>query len=201
MDRCRIICIEGVDRSGKATQASMLYDALADSHSVTLVEVPTDGYTHKLIYWMLKRGWAKRFPNTFQLVHFANKFGFELFVLPTMKHLSDYVILDRWRLSAIVYGNATGVNPCLNKFLNDRLIKPDITLIMHGAEHVRNEEKDTYEADGDLQKAVKAAYFEHAMNNKHDHEIISNVGTADDVHLTVMGTLVHRGVLSEQVMK
>lgn len=199
MDKCKVICVEGPDKSGKQTQTNMLYDTLAENHSVTLVEVPVKGLTHKAIYWMLRNGTAKKLPNFFQFVQFLNKLAFQLTVLPTLKAMSDYVILDRWSLSAIVYGDATGVNARFNRFLYDLLMKPDVVLVMHGASYKRSGESDSYEKDSDLQMAVKKGYWAWAMAHNGRHKLIHNVGTRDEVHARIMCTLIHDDVVDQDV--
>lgn len=195
MDRCKVICIEGHDKSGKETQTNMLYDVLSKHHSVTLVEVPAKGLTHKAIYWMLSNKTARRFPNTFQFVQFINKLSFQLLVLPTLKAMSDYVILDRWSLSAIVYGDATGVNRHFNRFLYSMLAKPDVTLVMTGKSFTRSGTDDEYEKDNDLQRAVKGGYLDWVMRNRDDHELVNNVASKDEVHASVVGVLTQKGFI------
>ncbi len=194
MSTCKIIVIEGGDKVGKQTQTEMLYDALAENHSVTLVEIPAKGLTHKAIYWMLRNGAAQRFPNVFQFIQFVNKLAFQTLVLSTMEAMSDYIILDRWSLSAIVYGDATGVNRRFNRFLYDLLRKPDITLIMHG-QSFKREGSDSYEKDTKLQKAVKDGYFDWARRYPGKNQLVSNIGTREEVHSTVMGVLKHEGII------
>lgn len=197
MDKCKVICVEGPDKSGKQTQTNMLYDTLAERNGVTLVEVPVKGLTHKAIYWMLRNGTAKRFPNFFQFVQFLNKLAFQLTVLPTLKAMSDYVILDRWSLSAIVYGDATGVNKRFNRFLWGLLAKPDITLIMHGPSFNREGQSDSYEKDSKLQAAVRQGYYDWSQEHPDDHELVNNQGSRLEVHATIMGVLIHGGIVEK----
>lgn len=187
----KLVVVEGPDKHGKATQSKMLLDSLeAAGYRTTLFEVPFKGLTYRVIYWMLRNTLAKRFPNLFQFIQFLNKFVFQLFVLPIVMVLNDIVVLDRWSLSAIVYGDATGVNKRFNRFLYSQLFKPDITLVMHGRSFKRDGKTDTYEKDSDLQRAVKKGYFDWATSHE-KHELISNHGTTEEVQQRILCTLAH----------
>lgn len=189
----KIIVVEGADKVGKATQTNILRDALPKS---VLVEVPTKGLTHKVIYWMLKNGLAKRLPNAFQFVQFLNKLVFQTFSLPKLLRTYDYVILDRWALSGLVYGEATGVNDWFNNVLYMVLRKPDITIIMTGTSFKRGKADDVYEKDSDLQTAVKARYWSIGTSDGWPgHELLYNGGTREEVFHRVLGVLVHAGII------
>lgn len=183
----KLIAVEGPDRFGKETQTKMLVDAinngeLSNFSNAVSAEIPTkDNFTYKVIYWMLRNGLADRFPNVFQLLQFMNKFLFQLFSLPTLMKSYDCVVLDRWSLSGLVYGEATGVLTSLNELLFDTLKKPDLTLIMHGKPFYRNDKADTYEANNDLQKYVQVLYLiqGHVCENA---IMVSNQTTKKKIH-------------------
>lgn len=185
-----LIAIEGADRCGKQTQSRMLVEALTKRrYSVRLIEVPfNDHLTYKTIYWMLKNGLAKKLPNLFQFVQFLNKLIFQLTSLVWLSITNDYIVFDRWSLSSVIYGNATGTNRTFVRFLYELLNKPDMTVILHGARHTDDVE-DAYEADTQLQKDVRKGYYEWAQRFPLSHELIDNQGTREDVHARVMDVL------------
>ena len=184
----KLVAIEGPDKVGKQTQSQMLAHVLGRYGDRTaLVEVPfNDRVTYRLIYWMLKHGQAKRYPNLFQFVQFLNKFVFSWTYLLWLRLTCAYVVLDRWSLSAIVYGDATGVNPTFNRILYWLLTKPTLTVVLHGSSFKRKEADDVYEKDTDLQKAVRKGYYDWAQEHPFDHELIDNQGTKDEVHERIM---------------
>ena len=198
-----LIVIEGPDRFGKETQTKLLEAALGSyavhgSVFVKHIEVPVKGsMTYTLIYWMLNNGLAKRFPNVFQVVQFMNKFMFQTFVLPKYTEFYDYVILDRWSLSGLVYGEATNVNNVLNRLLHRSLVKPDITLVMTGKPFPRTGEKDTYETDDQLQSRVSRLYVDYSRT-LHGHTLVNNVGTKNEVHNRIMCILQHEGIIEQR---
>jgi thymidylate kinase len=155
----KMFAVEGPDRVGKKTQTKMLRDDLrCEGKKVTLVEVPyNDNTTYHLVYWMLGNGLAMSLPNLFQFVQFVNKFLFQLIVLPYLLLTNDYVIMDRWALSSIVYGTAGGANPSFISFLSRFLVWPSGTVILDGRSHIRPEE-DVYERDEVLQARVRLLY-------------------------------------------
>lgn len=185
-----IIAIEGPDRVGKKTQAAMLVNALKNSgHRVASIEVPIEGNaSYRLVYWMLKNGLARRLPNLFQFIQFVNKYLFQATWLRSLSRITDYVVLDRWRLSAIVYGDATGVNRRFNRKLMKMLALPDMTIVLDGVRYTDVAE-DVYEADTDLQVKVRRGYADWVCDHHVDHELVDNRGTVDEVHERVMNAL------------
>ncbi len=188
MSKCKIIALEGCDKVGKATQSNMLAHSLRRyGDKVALVEIPfRDEFTRPLIYWMLRNGKAKTYPNLFQFVQFLNKLMFQWTVLLWLRLTCAYVVLDRWSLSAIVYGDATGVNPTLNRLLYWLLESPDVTVVLHGTSFKRKSVDDVYEKDSALQLAVRRGYYDWVQEHPSDHELIDNQGTVDEVHERIL---------------
>lgn len=155
----RIIVFEGPDRVGKKTQSAKLKEYLESNKKKTLVvEVPIeDRITYKLIYWMLGTGLVKYFPKLFQSLQFLNRFLFQAFRLNKLEHQYDYIIFDRWSLSTVVYGAATGVNPAFLEKLYNMIRKPDFTVVLLGDAH-KHDAEDVYEKDSDLQSKVSSLY-------------------------------------------
>lgn len=185
-----MIAVEGADRVGKATQTKMLEDTLrSDGHRVKRVEVPVKSpITYRLIYWMLRQGYAKTLPNLFQFVQFLNKFFFQVFHLVFMRWFCDYIVFDRWAASSIVYGNASGANPTFVEFLYNRLWRPDATIVMQGLAR-SDDQEDVYEKDNMLQAKVRSGYADFYLTNQLNVQLVDNVGTRDEVHRRIMRVL------------
>jgi len=180
-----IIAIEGPDKVGKFTQSNMLvHKGKHYGLRTKLIEVPfNDKLTYKLIYRMLKSGTAKRFPTLFQIIQFMNKFFFQFTYLLWLRLTYDYIVLDRWSLSAIIYGNATGSNKFLNKLMYHMLISPKLTFVLYGKSFDRKEEEnDSYESDNTLQSIVRAEYVEWALDHTQSHSLIYCDFDRDSVH-------------------
>jgi thymidylate kinase len=138
---------------------------------------------------MLRNGQAKLYPNMFQFVQFLNKFVFQWTYLLWLRLTCDVVIMDRWSLSAIVYGDATGVNWTLNRILYWLLVKPDVTVVLHGSSFKRKTVDDVYEKDSALQLTVRKGYYDWVQENPDDHELIDNQGTKDEVHERILSAI------------
>jgi len=113
---------------------------------------------------MLENGHAKNWTDIFQFVQFLNKFIFQ-FILLIQMFRYDYIVLDRWHMSSIVYGDASGADKRLTRLYSMFLLLPDMTIILCGEKHRRPEEiDDSYESDSKLQSDVKKAYDNFAVN-------------------------------------
>jgi thymidylate kinase len=106
---------------------------------------------------MLRNGLAKKFPKLFQVMQFLNRKFFQIFKLPRIEDQYDLIIFDRWSLSTVAYGMASGVPQDFTVKLSTYLRKPDHTFILLG-KAFPHEVEDVYEADVDLQAEVRAHY-------------------------------------------
>lgn len=162
----KLIAICGPDKVGKETQSRMLTARLRElGYKVALVEVPVhDVITYSVIYRMLKNGSAKKFPNVFQYIQYLNKRIFQEFVMKDLDEDNDFIVLDRWKLSAKIYGFATGADPIRIEEQCKALRDPELTIVLTGVSHIERLD-DTYEADKQLQPAVRFLYKQWANCN------------------------------------
>lgn len=186
----KLIVFEGPDQVGKGTQSRLFEKSLRKSgHRVVRVEVPIHSpITHKMIYWMLSNGTARQFPNSFQFVHFINKLMFQALKLPKLMAENDVVILDRWTLSAVVYGDATGVHPDRNVLLYNTLKKPDATVVIVGPTRSRGAD-DAYEASHEIQDRVRHSYTMWADDHENDHVLVDFDDTPANIHDFIVAEL------------
>jgi len=169
----KIIVFEGADRCGKATQSAALKSFLEKAgKKATVIEVPIFDYvTYPLIYWMLKNGLAKKFPKFFQWLQCFNRLIFQCTKLSELEHQFDFIIFDRWSLSSVVYGIASGVDPEYCNSLYKKLRKPDFTFLLLGKAHIHHAE-DSYEADKRLQENVKDLYGAWSLLHPQESSVI-----------------------------
>lgn len=162
----KIIVVEGPDRVGKQTQTRLLQEYITRTGlGAVVVEVPIrSAVTYRVIYWMLQNGLAKKFPKIFQWFQFLNRKIFQMFALSALERYYDYIIMDRWSLSTVVYGAAEGVSKEYTLELAKRLREPDYTIILHGKSH-SHEAEDSYESDSELQQKVRIEYARWAFEN------------------------------------
>lgn len=162
------IALEGSDMSGKTTQTKLLSKSFSDAGFVCrAIKVPFDDkVTHKLIYSMLFSGAAKKYPALFQAVQFCNKLICQASVMFAKE---DVIIFDRWHMSSIVYGTASGLSQSLLDLLSKLLITPDLTLILMRSDSqkfLRDEKQDSYEKDSALQRRVEELYKSYCDNKR-----------------------------------
>lgn len=192
----KFLVIEGPDRCGKATQSKRLCDHLKTlGKNAIVVEVPIKtNLMYHVIYWMLGNGLAKKFPKVFQWCQYFNRQIFQWFVLPDLEKNNDFIIMDRWSLSTVVYGAASGVSQEFTKKLYDRLKTPDCTIILMGQSH-KHIAEDVYEKDQKLQSDVRKFYREWGEKNFEVARLINCNQSIDNVshdileYLKVSGTI------------
>jgi dTMP kinase len=182
----KIIAICGNDCVGKTTQSKLLVNYLKQKNKKTLyLKVPTkfSFISFKLIYWMLKNGSAVKHPYIFHSIQFINKFLFQLFVLPILLLMYDFIIFDRWALSAFVYGNLTGINKKINIRLFKLMKKPDITYVLTRDTIQDAREHDSYDDDEMLQVNVRRAYIDWALRaSPYEVALIDANDSIENVH-------------------
>lgn len=192
----KFIVVEGPDRVGKATQTKILASFLKElGYKVLTNEVPLkSNFVYHVIYWMLGNGLAKKFPKIFQWLQYFNRQIFQWTKLPHYEKEYDFIIMDRWSLSTVVYGMATGVPKDFTKKLYDRLKKPNYTIILLGPSH-KHDVEDVYEADSELQKRVRELYSSWANENLKDSSVVNCSKERQEVSLEIIENLVSSGII------
>ncbi len=122
----KLIVVEGIDGSGKSTQAQLLKQWL-EVHNVPVFF--TEWNSSPLVKKATKRGKKKNLltPTTFSLLHatdFADRLSYQ--VLPPLK-AGMVVIADRYAYTAFGRDTARGVDPGWVRDVYHFAIKPDIT--------------------------------------------------------------------------
>ena len=121
------ISFEGIDGSGKSTQAKLLFNELSAKQDCVLTREPTQGDIGNFIKKLIKK--KKINPMAVQLLFAADRsFHVENLIKPRLKQ-GAVVITDRYFFSTIAYGKASGLDERWLRDVNDRFIKPDITFV------------------------------------------------------------------------
>jgi thymidylate kinase len=162
----KLICFEGPDGVGKTTQAKILEDILLNKeYKVKYYKLPSKTFFGNLVYKYLKNGIARKYPNYFQLINFFDKSLFYIRHLLFSKY--DYILLDRWKLSSLVYGESDNGKKWFLKFLYNITKTPDLTLIFFGNNFLdKREEKDDYEKDTEFNEKIKNLYLLYGYTQK-----------------------------------
>ena len=187
----KVICFCGSDSVGKSTQCKLLKEFLEQSgNKVEIVKSPyPDGITFNLIYKMLYSGFAVKYPTLFQCVQYINKCGFQFFFKKKFQDC-DYIILDRWKLSMLVYGNSSGANTTVTKFFYDTLFTPDLAILLIGDAFKRRKKDDSYERNTILQNTVKREYILWSKLTQDANLVINPEIGREDVHGRVIMALI-----------
>ncbi len=123
------VAFEGIDGSGKSTQARMLYEHMSRKEKVVVTQEPTDGEVGQLLRRCLK-GEVRVSDRTIQLLFVADRSEHvKGILLETSKGIS--VISDRYVLSTIAYGMAAGLDKKWLIELNKEFPVPDHTVIIN----------------------------------------------------------------------
>jgi dTMP kinase len=186
------ISLEGVDGSGKSTQARLLAEALGDE--TLLIREPGGTDAAERIRELLA-------DPSFALDSFAELLLFSAaradllarVVRPALE-AGRTVVADRFADSSIAYqGGARGLGTSHVLSLTDTVIDglwPDVTVLLRidpEAGLARAAGEDRFEAEGvELQRAVAEAYEEIAIIARDRVVVVDAVGTVEEVHARVL---------------
>ena len=129
-DQGKLIVIEGIDGTGKSTQATLLAEALrAKGHDVVQSHEPTDGLWGKKLRESATTG---RLSIDDELEYFLKdrQQHVEELITPTVQR-GGIVILDRYYFSSMAYQGARGIDPTQIRRQNEAFApQPDLLVIL-----------------------------------------------------------------------
>ena len=158
-----LIAFEGLDQSGKQTQAERLLAAFRaagrGAEFLTFPEYTTAIGTeigHAL------QGERDYDPDTLQLLYIANRFEFRPQILRWLDE-GRMVVCDRYLASSIAYGQAQGLDAAWLSQIQRRLPQPSLTLLLDippDASLIRKQvARDKFERDLPLLGRVRESYL------------------------------------------
>jgi dTMP kinase len=165
------VTIEGIDRSGKSTQARRLAEALSDD--ALLVREPGGTPAGERIRDLLKDPAIDLDPRAEALLFAAARAELVAAVIRPALDAGKVVISDRYLDSSLAYqGHARGLGEAEVRLVNDWAtggLEPDLTVLLRidpQAAAARAGEADRFEDEGlDLQRRVADAYEQLAAAN------------------------------------
>jgi dTMP kinase len=157
-----LIAFEGLDQSGKQTQAELLRDRLkGDGHKSRLVSFPDYGTSIGEEIARALQGEREYGADVMQLLYVANRYERK----PDLQRWLDgglVLVCDRYRASSVAYGEAHGLDPVWLEEIQRHLRKPDITVLLDIAPETAAKRKaagrDRFERDLDLLARVRESY-------------------------------------------
>ena len=199
--RGRFISLEGVDGSGKSTQASMLADALRDrEHEVVAVREPGGTPLGEAIREVVL-GPDAMSPWAEALLFAAARAQLVADVIRPALEGGKWVVADRFLDSSLAYqGTARGLGIERVAQVNAPAIEdcmPDLTIIIDIAPGSAADRRagrgsvDRIEDEGEaLQEAVAAGYREVARLFPERIALVSGAGSLDEVHARVLAAVI-----------
>ena len=161
-----LIAFEGLDQSGKETQASQLRERLARlGRAVVLIEFPDYLTPISLEIERALRGEREYAPDVLQLLYVANRYEHRA-RMEELLGRGVIILCDRYLASSVAYGEAQDVDPAWLFDVQRRLPQPALTVLLDIAPETAVRRKargrDRFERDLDLQRRVRASYLRQA---------------------------------------
>jgi dTMP kinase len=161
-----LIAFEGLDQSGKQTQAESLRDRLtASGRACRLLSFPD---YHTAIGSEIEKGLhgeRDHAPDVMQLLYVANRYEKRALIEQSIGE-GVVVLCDRYMASSIAYGEAHGLDPGWLTDIQRFLPRPSLTILLDIAPETAAGRKaagrDRYERDLAMLARVRASYHRQA---------------------------------------
>ena len=183
-----LIAFEGLDQSGKQTQAELLRDRLKqEGRKARLMSFPDYGTSIGEEIARALAGEREYGADVMQLLYVANRYERK----PDLERWLDgglILVCDRYVASSVAYGEATGLDPV---WLTDlqRLLPPAALTIMldiapETAVRRKAVDRDRYERDVALQARVRESYRRQAVEYR--WVVLDGERPKDDIAVDVL---------------
>lgn len=189
------ISLEGIDGSGKSTQAKLLAEALGAE--TLLIREPGGTEAAERIRELLADPAVELDPFAELLLFLAARADLTARVIRPALEAGRDVVADRFADSSVAYqGAARGLGVGETISLSDNAsdgLWPDLTILLRVDPETglgRAEGDDRFESEGlELQRAVAVAYEEIAKIAADRVVVVDGSGSVDEVHMRVMTTI------------
>jgi dTMP kinase len=157
-----LIAFEGLDQSGKQTQAELLRDRLKqDGHKARLVSFPDYGTSIGEEIARALQGEREYGPDVMQLLYVANRYERK----PDLRRWMDgglILVCDRYMASSVAYGEAFGLDGVWLTEMQKFLPPPSLTIMLDIAPETaaqrKTSDRDRYERDLAMLGRVRESY-------------------------------------------
>src|SRR5580765_7030014 len=164
-----LIAFEGLDQSGKQTQAEMLRDHLkSQGRKARLVSFPDYGTSIGEEIARALQGEREYGPDVMQLLYVANRYEKKT---DLQRWLDGGLILvcDRYTASSVAYGEAFGLDPAwlteMQRFLPPASLTILLDIAPETAAQRKSVDRDRYERDLAMLARVRESYHRQAADN------------------------------------
>jgi dTMP kinase len=157
-----LIAFEGLDQSGKQTQAELLRDRLkGEGHKSRLVSFPDYGTSIGEEIARALQGERDYGPDVMQLLYIANRYERK----PDLQRWLEgglILVCDRYTASSVAYGEAFGLDPVwladMQKYLPTATLTIMLDIAPETAAARKTADRDRYERDLALLGRVRQSY-------------------------------------------
>jgi len=168
-DRGLLVAFEGLDQSGKQTQADLLRDRLiANGRLVRVLSFPDYQTVIGAEIGRALGGERDYSADVMQLLYVANRYEFKGEILRAREG-GTIVVCDRYLASSIAYGEAQGLEAEWLTDIQKYLPQPDITFLLDIAPEVsarrKTADRDKYERDLSMLGRVRDSYLRQAAQS------------------------------------
>ena len=182
-----LIAFEGLDQSGKETQARHLRARLeADGRKVHAVSFPDYQTPIGREIRAALAGERDFGPDVMQLLYVANRFEYKP-RLEAWLAAGNVVVCDRYRASSVAYGESQGLDATWLEEIQRQLPPATVTVLLDIAPETavarKGHGRDRYERDLPLLGRGRRSY--QAQAERHGWIVINGEGTRDDVTAAV----------------
>ena len=162
-DHGLLVAFEGLDQSGKQTQAELLRDRLiSNGRRVRLLSFPDYQTVIGAEIGRALRGERHYTADVMQLLYVANRYEFKDEILRVTES-GTIILCDRYLASSVAYGEAHGLDAEWLTDIQKYLPQPDITILLDIAPEVsatrKTSDRDKYERDLSLLSRVRSSYL------------------------------------------
>lgn len=192
-----LIAFEGLDQSGKETQAARLREQFAAAgRTVRALSFPDyDTPIGREIRAALagERDFA---PDTLQLLYVANRHEYRASMEEWLAQ-GDVVVCDRYRASSIAYGDAQGLDAAWLRDVQQYLPEPAMVFLLdiapEEAARRKAEGRDKFERDLSLLSRVRDSYRRQAAAE--GWEVVDAARSKDDIAADILSRVSSRGLI------
>jgi len=165
-----LVAFEGLDQSGKQTQAELLRDRMVErGRLVRLLSFPAYDTPIGEEIGRALRGERDYGPDVMQLLYVANRYEWKPQIERELAR-NTILICDRYLASSVVYGEAFGLDGAWLHDIQKYLPQPDLTFLLdippEASARRKISERDKYERDLDLLARVRDSY----LRQQADHD-------------------------------
>jgi dTMP kinase len=162
-DHGLLIAFEGLDQSGKQTQAELLRERLTSSgRAVQLLSFPDYQTVIGAEIGRALRGEREYTADVMQLLYVANRYEWKGEIVRA-KASGTIVLCDRYLASSVAYGEAQGLDRAWLTDIQKYLPQPDISFLLDIPPDVsarrKTVDRDRYERDLSLLSRVRSSYL------------------------------------------